>query len=358
MRKKLNISPKPLILIVDDQPQNIELMEAYLVPQGYETVAAASGAEALEKLAAHPIDLILLDVMMPGMDGFEVTHRVREDDALRLLPIILITALRDPEDRVRGIDAGCDDFISKPVDKNELSARVRSLLKVKAYNDLASNYQKKLKIDVADRTKELKQALESIKQASLETIHRLSIAAEYKDEDTSTHIKRMSFYAAAVARRMGLDESTVEAILYAAPMHDVGKIGIPDRILLKPGKLDAAEWEIMKQHTIIGAKILSGSEAEFIKLGEVVARCHHEKWNGSGYPDGLKGVEIPVSCRIVAIADVFDALASKRPYKEAFTVEKSLAIIKEGSGSHFDPEVVNAFLAIQNEILAIKNLNP
>ena len=346
---------KPAILVVDDQPQNIELLEAYLVPQGYEIVKAANGEEALEKLSGNQIDLILLDVMMPGMDGFEVTRRVRQDNTHRLLPIILVTALRETEDRVKGIEAGCDDFISKPVDKMELLARVRSLLKVKAYNDLLSNYRKELESEVTRRTEELKQAFERIKAASLETIYRLSMASEYKDEDTGAHIKRMSRYSAAVARRMGLDENTIETILYAAPMHDLGKIGIPDRILVKPAKLDPVEWEIMKQHTVIGAKILKGSDAEFIRLGETIAQCHHEKWDGSGYPNGLKGIEIPIAGRITAIADVFDALTSKRPYKEPFSVEKSLAIIREGRGSHFDPDVVDAFFAIQDEILTIKS---
>ncbi|HEX5710988.1 MAG TPA: two-component system response regulator [Sulfuricurvum sp.] len=344
----------PVILIVDDQPQNIELMEAYLVPQGYAILTAVNGAEALKKLDTHPIDLILLDIMMPGMDGFEVARRVRKNEKMRLLPIILVTALRETEDRVKGIESGCDDFISKPVDKSELLARVRSLLKVKAYNDLMSNYQKELEIEVAKRTEELNHALERVKAASMETIHRLSMAAEYKDEDTGAHIKRMSLYSAAVARKMGLDEHTVETILYAAPMHDIGKIGIPDRILLKPGKHDPQEWEIMKQHALIGAKILKGSDAEFIRLGEVIARSHHEKWDGSGYPYALKGTEIPIAGRITAIADVFDALLSKRPYKEPFSLEKSLGIIREGRGSHFDPEVVDAFFAIQDELLAIK----
>jgi putative two-component system response regulator len=266
-----------------------------------------------------------------------------------------VTALREKEDRVKGIEAGCDDFISKPVDKMELLARVRSLLKVKAYNDLMGNYRKELESEVASRTEELKHALERIKAASLETIYRLSMAAEYRDEDTGTHIKRMSFYCAAVARRMGLDESTVETILYAAPMHDLGKIGIPDLILLKPARLDPVEWEIMKQHTVIGANILKGSDAEFIRLGEIIARYHHEKWDGSGYPNSLKGIDIPIAGRIAAIADVFDALTSKRPYKEPFSVEKALAIIREGRGSHFDPDVVDAFFAIQDEILSIKN---
>ncbi len=345
---------KPVILVVDDQPQNIELIEAHLVPQDYEIIKAENGKEALGKLSCNPIDLILLDVMMPGMDGFEVTRRVRQDNSHRLLPIILVTALRETEDRVKGIEAGCDDFISKPFDKIELLARVRSLLKVKAYNDLLSNYRKELESEVTRRTEELKHAFERIKAASLDTIYRLSMASEFRDEDTGAHIKRMSHYSAVIARRMALDESTIETILYAAPMHDVGKIGIPDRILMKPGKLDPAEWEIMKQHTIIGAKILRGSDAEFIQLGESIAHYHHEKWDGSGYPNHLKGIEIPIACRIVAIADVFDALTSKRPYKEPFPLEKSLAIIREGRGNHFDPDVVDAFFAIQDEILAIK----
>ncbi len=345
---------KPVILVVDDQPQNIELLEAYLNNQNYEIVNADNGENALLLLSRMEIDLILLDVMMPGMDGFEVTKRIRQNNQLRLLPIILVTALKDKEHRIMGIDAGCDDFISKPIDKLEVLARVKSLLKVKAYNDLMSNYRKDLEAEVTRRTVELEQANEKVKAASLETIYRLSIASEYKDEDTGAHIKRMSNYSAVIARKMGLDETTVENILYAAPMHDLGKIGIPDRVLLKPGKLDGEEWEIMKEHAIIGARILEGSDAEFIKLGEVIAMCHHEKWDGSGYPYNLKGDEIPLAARIVALADVFDALTSKRAYKDAFPLEKALAIIMEGKGVHFDPAVVDAFLAVQDEILAIK----
>jgi putative two-component system response regulator len=292
--------------------------------------------------------------MMPGMDGFEVTRRVRQDGTQRLLPIILVTSLNEREDRIRGIEAGCDDFISKPVDKMELLARVRSLLKVKAYNDLMSNYREELESEVTERTGELNKAFEMIKAASLDTIYRLSIASEYKDMDTGAHIKRVSRYSAAIARRMGLDGKTIETILYAAPMHDLGKIGIPDHILLKPAMLDPAEWEIMKTHTIIGAKILKGSDAEFIRLGEIIALSHHEKWDGSGYPNRLKGVEIPIAGRITAIADVFDALTSKRPYKDPFSVKDSLVIIKAGRGNHFDPDLVDAFFAIQDEILAIK----
>ena len=346
---------KPKILVVDDEVRNLRLMEAMLIPLGYDVALAGGGEEALEKVTALPPDVILLDIMMPRMDGFEVARRLKEDEETTIIPIVMVTALREVEDRVKALEAGADDFLSKPVEKTELRARVQSLLKVKAYNDHMRDYQKELEAEVARRTEQLRQAFEKIKAASLDTIYRLSRAAEYKDEDTGTHIQRMSHYAAAVARQMGLDESTVETILYASPMHDVGKIGIPDHILLKPGKLNLDEWEIMRQHTIIGGKILEGSDAEFIKLAEVIACTHHEKWDGGGYPRGLKGIEIPLAGRVAAVADVFDALTSRRPYRRLpFSVEESFDIIKEGQGSHFDPDVVDAFFAAQDEILSIK----
>ncbi len=345
---------KALILVVDDQVQNRDLLEAFLVPEGYDTVTAAGGRDALAILSENDVDLILLDVRMPGMDGFELCARIRGDVNHQLLPIILVTALRETEDRIKGIEAGCDDFISKPVDKLELLARVKSLLKVKAYNDLMSNYRSELESAVHSRTEELNKALGRIKEASLETIYRLSIASEYRDEDTGAHVKRVSRYSAAVARSMGLDESTVESILYAAPMHDLGKIGIPDQILVKPARLDTVEWEIMKQHTVIGAKILRGSDAEFISIAETIALCHHERWDGSGYPNGLKGKDIPITSRITAIADVFDALTSTRPYKGALSISMALAQINEDRGKQFDPDVVDAFFRIQDEIVAIK----
>lgn len=345
----------PVILVVDDQPQNVELLEAHLVNQGYEIITASNGNEALRKLSENVVDLILLDVVMPYMDGFEVTRKIREDDVTRLLPIILVTALHDTENRVRGIESGCDDFLSKPIDKTELLARVRSLLKVKSYNDMMSKYKNELESKVAQRTEELKSACKKIKHASLETIQKLSKASEHRDEFTGSHIKRMSRYSEAVARSMGLNDNTVEAILYASSMHDLGKIGMPDHILMKPTKLDPDEWEIMKSHTVLGAKLLEGSDAEFVKVGESIARHHHEKWDGSGYPDSLKGDEIPIAGRIAAIADVFDALTSVRPYKKPFSLEKAFDIIREGKGNHFDPDVVDAFFKVQEEILDIKN---
>jgi len=344
----------PIILIVDDEDRNLRLIEALLLPMGYDVLKAANGKEATQMAMETSPDVILMDIMMPVMDGLEAVKILKQDAETRIIPVVMITALREVNDRIKALEAGADDFLSKPVDKTELRIRVQTLVKVKAYNDHLRNYQKQLEAEVARKTIQLRKTLEALQIASLDSIHRLSRAAEYKDEDTGAHIERMSRYSEAVARKMGLDGKTVERILYAAPMHDVGKIGIPDKILLKPGKLDPDEWEIMKQHAAIGARILGGSRTGFIKLAEVIALTHHERWDGSGYPQGLRGTRIPIVGRITAIADVFDALTTRRPYKEPFSLEKSFAIIRESKGTHFDPDVVDAFFAVQDEILAIK----
>lgn len=341
------------ILVVDDEKQNLKLIESILVPLGYQTFLAYDGEDALVKVIEHKPDLILLDIMMPRMDGFEVARRLKNDDKTKIIPIVMVTSLGEVEDKVRALEAGADDFLSKPVDSAELKARIRSLLKVKAYNDTIRDYQKTLETEVNRKTHELREAYDKIKAVSFETISRLSRAAEYMDDSTSTHLQRISQYAELIAREMGLDSDMVESIRWASPMHDVGKIGIPDRILMKPGKLTPEEWEIMKKHSEIGAKILEGSDQELIKLAEMIALTHHEKWDGSGYPKGLKGKEIPLAGRITAIADVFDALISRRPYKEAFNFDKSVAIIKESSGTHFDPEVAEAFMRVEPEIRVI-----
>ncbi len=344
----------PIILIVDDEDRNLRLIEALLLPMGYDVLKATNGKEATQMAMETSPDVILMDIMMPVMDGLEAVKILKQDAETRIIPVVMITALREVNDRIKALEAGADDFLSKPVDKTELRIRVQTLVKVKAYNDHLRNYQKQLEAEVARKTIQLRKTLEALQIASLDSIHRLSRAAEYKDEDTGAHIERMSHYSEAVARKMGLDGKTVERILYAAPMHDVGKIGIPDKILLKPGKLDTDEWEIMKQHAAIGARILGGSRTGFIKLAEVIALTHHERWDGSGYPQGLRGTRIPIVGRITAIADVFDALTTRRPYKEPFSLEKSFAIIRESKGTHFDPDVVDAFFAVQDEILVIK----
>ncbi len=342
------------ILVVDDEDRNLRLMEAMLIPLGYAVTKACNGDECLKVVEESPPDVILLDVMMPGMDGFEVARRLKNGDDTMTIPIVMVTALQGVEDRVKALEAGADDFLTKPVEKTELKARVQSLVKVKAYYDHMQDYQKTLEETVAKRTRQLNDALQQTKLASLDSIIRLSRAAEYKDEHTGAHIGRMSRYAAEIARAMEISDETVESILYAAPMHDIGKIGIPDNVLMKPDKLDHGEWEVMKQHTIIGAHILDGSTSRFANLGKIIALTHHEKWNGKGYPQGLKGTAIPLSGRIVAVADVFDALTSHRPYRRALPVDVALSIIQESRGGHFDPDVVDAFFDVEDEIRKIK----
>jgi len=349
------MAEKPRILAVDDEEQNRRLMRALLGAIGYEVDTAANGAEALEKVAACPPDIVLLDAVMPTMNGLETARKLKATEETRIIPIIMVTGLREIEDKVNAFEAGVDDFLTKPFEKVELQARIASLLKVKAYNEQALRHRIELKEEVDRRTRQLQEALVKLRSSSLETIYRLSRAAEFRDEDTGVHLKRMSHYSAAVARRMGLADRTVEAILYASPMHDMGKIGIPDQILLKPGRLEPREMEIMRMHTSIGGQILHGSTEDFLKLGEVIALTHHEKWDGTGYPRGIVGSHIPLAGAITAIADVFDALTTKRPYKAPFPSEKAFAIIREGREKHFHPEVTDAFFAITDEILSIQS---
>jgi putative two-component system response regulator len=335
------------VLVVDDDPGVQRMMRRILSRAGYNVHIADGGQEAFDKIAAGLPDLIMLDLSMPMIDGFEIATYLKSNPKTRDIPILLITGLASSQNHVKALDLGVNDFLSKTAEPEEILARIRSHLKIKQLNDQLSDYRDSLEKTVALRTAQLK-------DASMETIWRLTAASEHRDNETGEHIKRMSHYAAAIARQMGLNNKAVETLLYAAPMHDIGKIGIPDGILLKPDKLDGREWEIMKSHTTIGAEILAGSNVDMVKMGRVIALTHHEKWDGSGYPRGLKGSKTPLIGRIVAIADVFDALTSKRPYKEAFSVEESNRIIYEGRGSHFDPEVVDAFFSIQDTILEIK----
>jgi len=335
------------ILVVDDVSENIDILMETL-KSDYKVIAALNGEKALRLINSKNLpDLILLDIMMPEMNGYELCTRLKLDEKTRNIPVIFLSALSEEKDEAKGLQLGAVDYITKPFSPALVKARIRNHLELKRHRDHLEEL-------VEARTFQLREANEKIKRASLDTIYRLSRAAEYKDQDTGFHIKRMSHYAALLASKLALDDPTVESLIYAVPMHDVGKIGIPDRILLKPGKLDDNEFEIMKQHTLIGARILENSHEGYIRLAEIIALTHHEKWDGSGYPNELKGPDIPLVGCITAIADVFDALMSKRPYKEPFPLDKSLHIIREGRGSHFHPEVVDVFFEVEKDILSIK----
>ena len=319
---------KPRILIVDDEPANLKVMREVLGNQ-YRMSFAKSGAAALALLEKEQPTLILLDIMMPDMNGFEVCEILKSTPALSHIPIIFVTALGDESDEFKGFELGAVDYITKPISPAIVRARVKTHLS-------------------------LVQA-EQLKQAHVDLVHRLGRAAEYKDTDTGEHIARMSQYSKLLALEFGMGEQQAELLRQAAPMHDVGKIGIPDAILLKPGRLTPDEFDHMKQHAAIGAQILANSSSPLLQLAHKLALEHHEKWDGSGYPNGLKGEHISVEGRIVAIADVFDALTSKRPYKEAWGVEEALENMQAQAGKHFDPHLINLFVNKLDAIIAIKS---
>lgn len=344
---------KSKILVVDDEPHNIMLLEGILVKLGHDVIGAENAVVALEKLD-RSFDLVLSDVMMPVMDGFEFVNKIRENSETHDIPVIMVTTLSRKDDRLKAVEIGVNDFITKPIDIVELRVRIESMLRQKALQDEIKSFQVDLHEMVESRTLELRKALSKLDDAHMETIHHLCAAAEYKDEETATHLIRMAEYSRILAEKSGLDKKTVSLIHTSSPMHDIGKIGIPDSILLKPGKLTAEEWDVMKSHAFIGGKILSMGTSDYINMGAIIALSHHEKWDGSGYPSGLSGEDIPLPGRICAIADVFDALTSKRPYKEAFSVEKSLDIMKAGRGPHFEPRLMDVFFENIDEILSIK----
>lgn len=509
---------KRRVLIVDDSETNCRVLEALLYSLEVETTTALGGHEALAKLAAEPFDVVLLDVMMPDLDGFEVCRRIKSDPRTQLVPVVLVTALDDRENRLRGIESGADDFITKPVDRLELLARMRNFLHTRALIDQVQRYRltlqnlfemtsfsakfadthhlltefareaclltgldqslvavperaglkivgghdlyeelsegsllhpgspesevsrtgeplvimaddagavnrfhveppylgvpmkgydgtilgvisafgrrsgievvplsdavrvltilaarlgaeiqlsgmnRRLERLVGERTSALATALErltaanaEITQAQEETLLRLALAAEYRDEATAFHVRRMAEYSLEVAREIGMPLDYCDVIRLAAPMHDIGKIGIPDDILHKKGKLTDDEFDTMRRHTLIGARILSGSSSKVLQMSERIALCHHEKWDGSGYPFGLSGDEIPLEARIVSLADVFDALTTRRAYKEPFPLERTLAMIDEKRGNHFDPSLVDAFMQCLDRVIAIRD---
>ncbi len=331
---------KQTILIVDDLPENIDVLNSILKDQ-YQVKVALNGERALKIVRGDsPPDIILLDIMMPGMDGYEVCRQLKADYATRNIPVIFVTAKGEVEDETKGLKVGAVDYITKPVSPPVVKARVRTHLALYDQN-------RELEHQVQLRTSELH-------ETRLEIIRRLGRAAEYKDNETGLHIIRMSHYVRLIAEAAGLSEPHVDILYNAAPMHDIGKIGIPDHILLKPGKLDSDEWEIMMTHAAIGAQIIGDHDSELLQLAAKICLTHHEKWNGTGYPNGLSGADIPIEGRIVAIADVFDALTSERPYKKAWTVEKACDLIGSERGQHFDPQLVDNFCGVLPDILEIK----
>jgi putative two-component system response regulator len=331
---------KPVVLVVDDTPDNIDVISGIL-RSDYKVKAALSGQKALKIAQSIPApDIILLDVMMPEMDGYEVCRRLKDNPQTKNIPVIFVTAKDAESDEAFGLDLGAVDYITKPVNPAIVQARVRTHLFLYDQN-------RHLEKTVRERTKDLI-------QTQLQIIRRLGRAAEYKDNETGLHVIRMSHYSRLIAEALDLPDNYSDLIFKAAPMHDVGKIGIPDSVLLKPGKLDDQEWELMRQHPQFGTDIIGDHDSELLKEAGIIALTHHEKWDGSGYPNGLKGQDIPLSARIVAIADVFDALTTERPYKKAWEVSEAVALIDQESGRHFDPELVAVFHQVLPDILEIK----
>jgi putative two-component system response regulator len=290
------------------------------------------------------------------MDGFEVCRILKDDPATRSIPVLFLTGDDAVKDKASGFALGAVDYITKPFEMGEVVARVRTHLSLALAQEELSSHNETLEAEVAARTAQLRRAYERMKRVSLDTIHRLAQAAEFKDEDTGSHILRIGHYAAAMGRHIRLGPRVVESLLYAAPMHDVGKIGIPDAILLKPGKLTAEEWVVMKRHTLIGGQLLSGADGGWLSLGETIALTHHERWDGGGYPKGLAGKAIPLAGRITSVADSFDAMTMRRPYKEPMPEGQAFELIAGLGGTQFDPVAVEAFLAVRGEIGAIRRL--
>ncbi|MDD5285210.1 MAG: two-component system response regulator [Desulfuromonadaceae bacterium] len=330
---------KQSVLIVDDTPQNISLLSASLTDK-YTVRATTSGIQAINICLSMPIDIILLDVMMPDMDGFETCRRLKENPITRSIPVIFVTARGEIEDESMGFACGAVDYITKPIRAPIVQARVKTHLALFDQN-------RALERLVQERTAELN-------ETRLEILHRLGCAGEYRDNDTGQHVVRVCHYSRIIAKASGLPESEAELLYNAATLHDTGKIGIPDSILFKPGKLDEEEWNIIRSHCEIGHKIIGNKQNSLLKTAATVAMTHHERWDGSGYPQGLKGADIPLWGRIVAVADVFDALTSERPYKRAWNVTEAVEEIERCREQHFDPHIVDSFMRIIPEITYIK----
>ncbi|OGR14320.1 MAG: two-component system response regulator [Desulfobacterales bacterium RIFOXYA12_FULL_46_15] len=327
------------ILVVDDEANNRKLL-LQILQDKYDTAFAVNGKQAIEVAQKIKPDIILLDIMMPEMNGYEVCKKIKSDPGIHKIPIIFTTAMNEIEDETRGFEAGCVDYITKPISKPIVLARVATHLSL-------YNQHNECEAEVVRRTAMFEESQKS-------AIYMLGEAGHYNDDDTGCHIWRIGGYAAAIARASGWSVDKASELELSAAMHDTGKIGIPDSVLKKPGKLTKKEWDIMKTHTTIGYDILSKSDTPFFRMSAEIALSHHEKWNGSGYPHGLKGENIPEAARIVAICDVFDALTMKRVYKPAWPIKDSFAEIEKNAGTHFDPVLTEYFFKIKSEIIEIK----
>lgn len=337
------------VLIVDDAEINLILFDALIKRMGNsESVRFSSALQGLAWAVCNDVDLLIVDYMMPDLNGMEFIEQFRATPGKEDIPVLMITANDQKQVRYRALDAGATDFLTKPVDKIEFMARVNNMLQLGAS-------RKALAGRAAWLADEVRKATFEIVQRERETVIRLSKAAEYRDPETGAHILRMAHYSELIARGMGLSQAEQELLLEASPMHDIGKVGIADNILLKPGRLTPEEFEVMKCHATFGYEILKGSSSKVLQAGAEIAHGHHEKFDGSGYPKGLKGDAIPIFSRIVSVADVFDALTSERPYKKAWTLERAAEHIQTSAGTHFDPHCVRMFFSQWKDVLEIRH---
>ena len=336
------------ILIIDDSQANLDLLEGIVTNAGYTSVITLSDPrEAGNIYQAFQPHVVLLDLSMPYLDGFEIMELLQEIEKDAYIPVMVITAFQDKKTRKKALDWGAQDFLSKPFDNLEVLTRIRNMIRIRLLHNQTRNQNIILEEKVKMRTAELE-------KTRLEIIHRLGQAAEYRDTETGAHIIRISRMCIVMGELTGMTEKEVDLLVNASPMHDVGKIGVPDSVLLNPGRLTAQEWQSMTQHTVIGGKLLEGLEDDLMVLARGIALTHHEKWDGTGYPSGLKKENIPFCGRIAGLVDVFDALTSRRPYKEPYPAEKALEIISTGRGSHFDPNLVDLFFQNRDHFIKIK----
>ena len=338
------------VMVVDDQStgraileQVVRSLDERVIVEGF-----ARPVDAVVWATRHVADLVLVDYLMPDMDGIEFVRRLRALPGYEHVPIVMVTVHDDRKVRYAALDAGITDFLTKPVDARECLARCRNLLTLRRQHLVLEDRRRLLEHMVEDATRE-------VREREKETLLRLARAGEFRDEETGYHLIRMSRYSRLIANALALDRDEAETVELAAPLHDIGKIGIPDQILLKPAKLDAAEWQVMRRHPVIGHEILKGSASKYVRMGALIALGHHEKYDGSGYPNGLVGDHIPLCARIVAVADVYDALTSVRPYKPAWTTEAALEYVSSQAGKHFDPRLVEAFIGVKRDVVQVQN---